>query len=44
VPGLKRKLAWTTIIAGAVFAAWYVVYAYRLINIRDLAALLGMPD
>jgi predicted secreted protein len=44
IPGLKRKLAWTTLVAGAVFAVWYVVYAYRLINIRDLAALLGMPD
>jgi predicted secreted protein len=44
VPGLGRKLAWTTVVAGAVFAVWYVVYAYRLINIRDLTALLGMPD
>jgi predicted secreted protein len=44
VPGLKRKLAWTTVIAGTVFAVWYVVYSYRLINIRDLATLLGMPD
>ena len=43
VLGLKRKLAWTTVAAGAVFALWYVVYTYRLINISDLAALLGMP-
>ncbi len=44
VPGLRRKLAWTTVVAGAVFAVWYVVYAYRLINIRALTALLGMPE
>ena len=44
VPGLKRKLAWTTLVAGAVFALWYVVYTDRLISISDLAALLGMPD
>jgi predicted secreted protein len=44
VPRLKRKLVWTTVVAGAVFALWYVVYAYRLIDIRDLAAWLGMPN
>jgi predicted secreted protein len=43
VPGLKRKLAWTTAVAAAVFALWYVIYTHRLISISDLAALLGMP-
>jgi len=38
-----HKLAWTTIIAGIVFALWYVVYSYRLIALDDLAALLGIP-
>ena len=42
-PALKRKLAWTTIIAAIVFALWYVVYSYRLIALDDLAALLAIP-
>jgi predicted secreted protein len=42
IPRLRRKLIWTTIVAGLVFALWYVVYAYRLIAIDDLAAMLGM--
>jgi len=43
IPRLGRKLIWTTIVAGVVFALWYVVYSYRLIAIDDLAAWLGMP-
>jgi predicted secreted protein len=43
IPRLKRKLFWTTIVAGVVFAIWYVVYTYRLITLDDLAALLGVP-
>ena len=43
IPALKRKLVWTTIIAGIVFGLWYVVYRYRLIALDDLAALLGVP-
>jgi predicted secreted protein len=42
LPRLGRKLIWTSIVAALVFAAWYVVYVYRLISIEDLAALLGM--
>jgi predicted secreted protein len=42
IPHLGRKLIWTSIVAALVFALWYVVYAYRLIAIEDLAALLGM--
>ena len=42
IPRLRAKLVWTTIVAGLVFALWYVVYAYRLIAIDDLAAMLGM--
>ncbi|MEA2968341.1 MAG: hypothetical protein QOE78_1602, partial [Alphaproteobacteria bacterium] len=42
IPNLKRKLVWTTIIAGFVFALWYVVYTYRLIALDDLAAMLGV--
>jgi predicted secreted protein len=43
IPNLKRKLLWTTIVAGIVFALGYVVYAYRLIALDDLAAMLGLP-
>ena len=42
IPRLKRKLIWTTIVAGLVFALWHVVYTYRLIALDDLAAMLGM--
>lgn len=42
IPRLRRKLLWTTIVAALVFAIWYVVYAYRLIRIDDLATMLGM--
>jgi predicted secreted protein len=42
IPNVKRKLAWTTIVAGVVFALWYVVYTYRLIALDDLAALIGV--
>jgi predicted secreted protein len=43
IPKLRRKLLWTTIVAGLVFALWYVVYTYRLIALDDLAAMLGLP-
>ena len=42
VPGLKRKLIWTTIVAAAVFAVWYELYSHRLIGIDELAAILGI--
>jgi predicted secreted protein len=42
IPNVKRKLAWTTIVAGVVFALWYLVYTYRLIALDDLAALIGV--
>jgi predicted secreted protein len=42
IPRLTRKLIWTTIIAGVVFAFWYVVYAYRLITLDELARVLGV--
>ena len=42
IPRLGRKLIWTSIVAALIFAIWYVVYAYRLVAIEDLAGLLGM--
>jgi predicted secreted protein len=41
IPRLRRKLVWTTIVASLVFAAWHVIYTYRLITVDDLARLLG---
>ncbi len=41
---LKRKLVWTTVVATVVFAAWFVVYFYRLVTLDQLAAWLGMTD
>jgi predicted secreted protein len=43
IPMLKRKLLWTTVLAAVVFAAWEVVYSWRLIALEDLARLLGLP-
>jgi predicted secreted protein len=43
IPRLARKLVWTTIVAGILFTLGYVAYAYRLVELDDLAAMLGMP-
>ena len=42
VPKLGRKLMWTTIVAGIVFAAFYVVYADRLVTLDGLLAPFGL--
>ena len=42
LPQLARKLVWTTVVAGVVFALGYVIYAYRLIALDDLVAMLGI--
>lgn len=42
IPHLRGKIIWTTVVAGIVFILCYVVYAYRLVAIDDLAAFLGM--
>jgi predicted secreted protein len=38
---LKLKLVWTTIVATLVFAAWFIVYTYRLITLEQITAWLG---
>jgi predicted secreted protein len=43
IPALKAKLAWTTVVTTIVFAVGYLVHAYRLVTLEQLAALLGMP-
>jgi predicted secreted protein len=42
IPQLKRRLVWTTIVAGVVFALWYVIYTYRLVTLDELTTLFGM--
>jgi predicted secreted protein len=43
VPKLGMKLLWTTIVSAAVFAAWFVIYQYRLVTLDDLARWLPQP-
>jgi predicted secreted protein len=43
LPNLKRKAIWTTVVSTVVFFAWFIVYAYRLVTIDQLAGWLGVP-
>jgi predicted secreted protein len=36
------KLAWTTVVAGVVFAICWVVYVNRLVTLEGLSRLLGV--
>jgi predicted secreted protein len=42
LPKLGRKLIWTTLVASAVFATFYVVYAERLLTLNSLFAPFGL--
>jgi len=42
LPRLGRKLVWTTVVAGVVFAACYVVYTDRLVTLDGLLTPLGL--
>ena len=42
-PRLLVKLAWTTIVAGLVWAVGALFYLNNLVSIDGLAALLGFP-
>lgn len=44
VPKLGRKLMLTTLVAGVVFAAFYIVVAHRLVTLNGLLAPFGMHD
>jgi predicted secreted protein len=44
VPKLGRKLVWTTLVAGVIFAASYVAYTDRLISLDNLFARFGPPS
>jgi predicted secreted protein len=39
IPKLGRKLAWTTLVAGVLFAAFYVVFTKHLVTLDGLAHL-----
>jgi len=43
VHNIKAKLVWTTIVSGIIFAVIALIYAYGLITLDDLAALIGVP-
>ena len=42
VPHLGRKLIWTTVVSGAIFAVCYVVYVERLVTLAGLLAPFGI--
>jgi predicted secreted protein len=42
IPRLGIKLIWTTLVAAAIFAACYVVYVERLIDLDGMLAPFGM--
>jgi predicted secreted protein len=44
LPRLWRKLAWTTVISGVVFAVFATVYINRWITFDHLARLFGAPS
>jgi predicted secreted protein len=41
IPKLGRKLAWTTLVAGVLFAAFYIVFTRHLVALDGLIAHLG---
>jgi predicted secreted protein len=41
LPKLGRKLIWTTLVAGLVFAVLYVAYTDRLVSLNGFLAPLG---
>jgi predicted secreted protein len=42
LPMLGRKLAWTTLLAALIFAAFYVVYVNHLVTLEALVRPFGM--
>ncbi len=42
MPALWRKLGWTTVVATALFALCWVIYANRLVTLDDLGTLWGL--
>jgi predicted secreted protein len=44
VPKLGRKVVWTTLVAGVVFAAFYIAYTDRLVTLDALPFGLHFPQ
>jgi predicted secreted protein len=42
MPALRAKLAWTTVVASAIFALCWVVYVNHLVTLDDLGTLWGL--
>lgn len=42
VHGLKAKLAWTTVVSGFVFGAFYWAFVTRAVPLEDLVTLWGL--
>jgi predicted secreted protein len=43
VPGLGRKLIWTTVISAVIFAVSWLAYSAGLLNVERLSKLMGFP-
>jgi len=43
IPNLWRKLVWTTLVSGVIFAACYAAYVERWVTLEGLYGLLGLP-
>jgi predicted secreted protein len=43
VPGLGRKMIWTTIISAIVYGVMVVLYAQGFLSIERLTKMLGVP-
>ena len=43
VPGLRRKLIWTTVISAIIFAVSWLAYGSGLLNGERLSKLMGFP-
>jgi predicted secreted protein len=44
VPALWKKLVWTTLVSGAIFAACYVSYTRGWVNGEKFTTLFGLLD
>jgi len=43
LPGLRRKLIWTTVISAVIFALSWWAYGAGLLNVERLSRLMGFP-
>jgi predicted secreted protein len=42
IPGLRKKVVWTTVIATVVFGAFYLAFVTRAIDFENLVTLWGL--